>query len=103
MAKRLILDLRYVNKFIVKQRIKYEDWKIALSYFQKGAYMITFDLKSGYHHVDIHPNHQMFLGFAWRFPGDNVLRYFVFTVLSFGLSSAPYMGQILHYFLMMVG
>jgi len=27
--KKLILDLRYVNKFLVKQRIEYEDWKIA--------------------------------------------------------------------------
>ena len=33
--KRLILDLRYVNKHLIKQRVKYEDWKIALSYFQK--------------------------------------------------------------------
>ena len=36
--KKLILDLRYVNKHLIKQRFKYEDWKIALSYFQKGAF-----------------------------------------------------------------
>ena len=34
--KRLILDLRYINNFLIKQKFKYEDWKIALSYFQKG-------------------------------------------------------------------
>ena len=49
--KRLILDLRYVNKHLIKQRVKYEDWKIALSYFQKRALMISFDLKSSYHHI----------------------------------------------------
>ena len=43
--KRFILDLRYVNKHLIKQRVKYEDWKVALSYFQKGGFMISFDLK----------------------------------------------------------
>ena len=88
--KRLILDLRYINNFLIKRRVKYEDWKIALSYFQKGSFMITFDLKSGYHHIEIHPDHLRFLGFAWKFPGETPVRYFVFTVLPFGLSSAPY-------------
>ena len=88
--KRLILDLRYINNFLIKRRVKYEDWKVALSYFQKGSFMITFDLKSGYHHIEIHPDHLTFLGFAWKFPGEASMRYFVFTVLPFGLSSAPY-------------
>ena len=33
--KRLILDLRYINNFLFKRRVKYEDWKIALSCFQR--------------------------------------------------------------------
>ena len=68
----------------------FQDWKIALSYFQKGSYMISFDLKSGYHHIEIHLDHYRFLGFAWKFPGEIYTRHFVFTVLSFELSSAPY-------------
>ncbi len=88
--KRLILDLRHVNRYLEKQHIKYEDWKVALSYFHKGAYMISFDLKSGYHHIDIHPDHQTFLGFAWKFPNCVSYRYFIFTVLPFGLSTAPH-------------
>ena len=51
--------------------------------------MVSFDLKSGYHHVEIHDDHQCFLGFSWKFRND-VTRYFVFTVLPFGLSSAPH-------------
>jgi len=39
--KRLILYLRYVNKHL---RVKYKDWKIALYYFQKRAFMISLDL-----------------------------------------------------------
>ena len=88
--KRLILDLRYVNRHLIKQRVKCKDWKIALSYFQKGAFMILLDLKSGYHHIDICPDHQTFLGFTWKFSGDTNFRYFVFTVLPFGLASTPF-------------
>ena len=29
--KRLVLDLRYVNKFLGKMHVKYEDWKTAMS------------------------------------------------------------------------
>jgi hypothetical protein len=43
-------------------------------------------LKSGYHHIDIHPDHQQFLGFSWNF--DGVQKYYVFNVLPFGISSA---------------
>ena len=33
--------------------------------FEKADYISTFDLKSGYHHVDIHPQSQAYLGFSW--------------------------------------
>ena len=86
--KRLILDLRHVNFHVLKQKVKFEDWKVALDYMKKGNFMYNFDLKSGYHHVDIAPVCQTFLGFSWVYQGK--LRHFVFTVLPFGLSSAPY-------------
>ena len=41
---------------------------------------------SPYHHIDLSPDQQKYLSFAWPFNG--VLRYFTFVVLSFGLSSA---------------
>jgi len=84
------LDLRHVNQYLYKQKVKYEDWKVALSYFQKDSHMISFDLKSGSHHIAIHPNYQTFFGFAWKWSNENSLRYFVFTVLPFGLASAPH-------------
>ena len=40
--KRLILDLRHVNKSLIKQSVKYEDWKIVMSYFAKDAYTRVF-------------------------------------------------------------
>ena len=48
--------------------------------------MYKFDLKSGYHHIDIHEHHQHFLGFSWQF--GNKTRYFTFSVLPFGLCSS---------------
>ena len=67
--KRLILDLRFVNKHVWKQKVKFEDLKVALNYFDKGHFMFSFDIKSGYHHVLIFPPHQTFLGFSWFYQG----------------------------------
>ena len=52
--------------------------------------MISFDLKSGYHHIDINSESQTFLGFAWKRPGDKTFTYYQFTVLPFGLCTAPF-------------
>ena len=45
-------------------------------------------MKSGYHHIAIHPDDIKYLGFAWNFNGET--RYFLFLVLPFGLSTASY-------------
>ena len=86
--KRLVLNLRHVNKFLCKQKFKYEDLRVAMLLFEKGDNMFTFDLKSGYHHVDICPAQCKYLGFSWERSG--VERYYVFTVLPFGLATACY-------------
>ena len=87
--KRLILDLRHVNQFVYKQKFKCEDIKTILQLIDKDFYLFKFDLKSAYHHIEIHEEHRQYLSFAWDF-GDSVLRYFHFCVLPFGLSSAPF-------------
>lgn len=86
---RLILDLRHVNQCIDKRKFKMEGIVHALQMVMKNGFMYKFDLKSGYHHVDIHKLHQKYLGFSWKF--ENKTRYFIFTCLPFGLSSAPYL------------
>ena len=82
--KRLILDLRILNKFLWKQKVRFEDWKIASEYFEKDSFCFKFDLSKGYHHVNIFSGHQTFLGFSIKG------KYYCFTVIPFGLSSAPY-------------
>ena len=47
-----------------------------------------FDHTSGYHHVEIFPEHTKFLGCSWMVNGSP--RYFKFSVLPFGLSVAPF-------------
>ena len=62
--KRLILDLRHVNKHIWKKKFKFEDIRNASIYLPRVIFMFKFDLKSGYHHIDILDDHQTFLGFS---------------------------------------
>ena len=83
---RLVIDLRHVNNYLVKPIFKYEDLRSLSQVLDEGHWFFSWDLKSGYHHVDICLDHQKYLGFAWPFSG--VVRYFSFTVLPFGLSSA---------------
>lgn len=85
--KRLILDLRYVNKHLYKERISFDDWRVFENYISENSFGYKFDLKKGYHHVEIFEEHQTFLGFSWGTGASR--RYFIFTVLPFGLSSAP--------------
>ena len=82
--KRLILDLSILNLFVRKDKVKFEDWKLAVEYFHEKCYMIKFDLKSGYFHIDISPSQMSYLGFSWQ------SNFYCYSVLPFGLSSAPY-------------
>ena len=81
--KRLVINLRHLNSFLWKQRFKYEDLRTALLLFEKGDMAFTFDLKSRYHHVDIHQSCWKYLGFRWDIDGKET--YYVFKILLFGL------------------
>ena len=85
---RLVLNLRYLNQFLWVDKFKYEDLRTAMLMFQRDDYLFSFDLKSGYHHVDIFEPHWQFLGFKWEVQG--VTQFYLFTVLPFGLATACY-------------
>ena len=86
--KRLVIDLRHLNQYLLKDNFKYEDLRTAMLLFQKDDYLFSFDLKSGYHHVDIHSQHQKYLGFVWDMGYG--LQHYMFKVLPFGLAPACY-------------
>ena len=81
-----------MNGYVKSKTFKYEDLRTLTEILEKNDFFINFDLKSGYHHVDINPAHQKYFGFEWDFEveGKNLTRFFVFTVLPFGLTSASY-------------
>ena len=83
---RLVLDLGFVNEFLVKTNFKYEDLRDVVDFLEEGDFFIKFDIKSGYHHIEILEEHKKYLGFFWDF--GNVRRFFIFEVLPFGLASA---------------
>ena len=88
--KRLILDLTFLNAYIKKEHVKFEDWKVALDYFRKNIFCVQFDLHSGYHHIDISPKSQTYLGVSW------LEKFYCFTVLPLVLAQRR-MRPILKY------
>ena len=85
---RLILDCSFLNKFISVPSFKMEDYKTALSYFEKGGYLFSFDMKDGYHHLLIHPSFRDYLGFKFVLNGKLV--YARYIVAPFGLRDIPF-------------
>ena len=61
---RLIIGLRHVNNCLVECRFKYVGLRSLSQVLDEGHCFFTWDLKSGYHHVDICLDHQKYLGFA---------------------------------------
>ena len=77
-----------VNKHLPKRKFKYEGINLIPDMCSRGDYFVTFDLRSGYHHVDIHPECWTYLGFSWLLNG--IRQFFVYQVLPFGLSTVCY-------------
>ena len=53
----LVINLRYVNQFLKMDSFKYEDLRTLLSILSPNDFYLRFDLKSGYHHVEIFEPH----------------------------------------------
>ena len=49
---RLVIALRHVNYHLVRFEFKYEDLRSLSQVLQERLWFFTWDLKSGYHHVD---------------------------------------------------
>lgn len=80
---RLILDLRFLNKYLAEFSFKMETLHRRRHGFLKNDHMFNLDLESGYYHVRVRKADRKYLGFLWRG------QYYEFCVLPFGLSSAP--------------
>ena len=87
--KRLVLDLRHINRAVHENKCKIEGADTLSQFLGEANFLFGFDLKAGYHHVDMVPNQWQLLGFAYP-DHTGKTRYFVFKVLPFGLSSAGF-------------
>ncbi|KAK3083122.1 hypothetical protein FSP39_014546 [Pinctada imbricata] len=84
---RLVLDCRHINTHLYQFKFKYEDGNVVRSVFEKGDHLLSYDLKSAYHHVIIHPDDRTCLGFEWEG------KFYVYNVLSFGLETAGFISS----------
>ena len=81
---RLIINMRYVNRHLIKKVFKFEGLRDLADIIEKDDYMVSFDLASGYYHVGLHPESSPYVAFFWK--GS----YYQYNCLSFGLSTAPW-------------
>ncbi|XP_065406172.1 uncharacterized protein LOC122174245 [Chrysemys picta bellii] len=80
---RPILDLRGLNKFVVKFKFRMVSLGAIIPSLDPGDWFAALDMKDAYFHIAIYPPHRRFL----RFVVSKV--HYQFAVLPFGLSSAP--------------
>ena len=84
--RRLIWDGRHVNQYLPRQPFHMETLqREGRALFERSHWGGTCDLSSAYHHVEMHKDSTPFLGFEWA--GG----FYRFTVLPFGLSTAPWL------------
>jgi hypothetical protein len=80
--ERLIVNARVLNAFLRALSFRYQKLRDILAFTERGSFMATWDLKSGYFHVPIHPAFRKY--FAFKVGGIT----FYFKVLCFGFSQA---------------
>ena len=85
--KRLVIDLsRQVNQHTKAPKFRIESTREFLQVVKKGQWMFKFDLKSAYHQVPIHSEHQKYLGFC--VVREGVEHFYKFLNLPFGFNDA---------------
>ena len=63
-------------------KVKFDDCKCFQNFLNAGSkFMFKFDLKSGYHYIDINETFQTYLVFSWKIDGKVGLNLasFLFT------------------------
>ena len=82
---RVITDMRYVNQYINVPKIRYEDLSDLQNIIKTHDAYASVDLKDGFNHIVIRKDFRTFFGFKWKG------KFYVWNVLNFGSSIAPYL------------
>lgn len=83
-SDRFILNLKALNKYLIKDHFKLEDFRSAMQLVFPGYYMATIDLQDAFHLIPVTVEHRIFL----RFRFNGIL--YEFLVLPFGLNQCPF-------------
>ena len=81
---RLIYNAIPVNPHLFKERFRYESLNTLRDVLPRNGRLYQFDIHSAFPHIRVVRDHWGCLGFWWRG------RWYVYCVLPFGLSTAPY-------------
>ena len=73
-----------MNPYLICRKTKLEDLSLVSSIVEKGDYMSTDDLKSGYWQIRLNPSHRTYLGICL----DG--KYYIANVLILGISDAVF-------------
>ena len=80
---RPVINLRPLNRYLVKKHFKMDSMKKVIQLVEKGDWSITLDLADAYFHLKIFKYHRQYLRFSFKG------KVFQFRVLSFGPTVAP--------------
>jgi len=81
---RLVVDLRFLNSFVIEKKTKFETLKSLKRMAKKNDWMFSFDLEDGYYAIAIHPEDRPF--FTVEVDGE----LFQFVGLPMGWRLSPY-------------
>ena len=87
---RMIIDLHSLNLFLRHFHFKMSTAPRVGAAILDPKWGATLDLENAYHNIPVVPGCQKFLGFQLEIT-SGVVKNFVFTVLPFGLSQAPFL------------
>lgn len=80
---RMILNLKDLNNYVEYHHFKMDTFETALKLIKPHCFMASIDIKNAYYSIPMANEYRKFLRFFW----DN--KFFQYTCLPFGLSSAP--------------
>ncbi len=89
----LIFDMSVVNDYVEKSKFKMEGWEDMFSYSQIAVAGIKFDIKKYFYCIDINKDFQKYFGFMFCLREGEEPTSFVWTVLPYGYTRAPFLAR----------
>lgn len=83
-SKRLVFNLKGLNKFMTTEHFKLEDVRTAIRLLSKGVFMAKLDLQDAYLLISIHPESRKYLRLCWKG------QLYEYLCMPFGLCTAPF-------------